>query len=247
MAEAVALYSVKGGVGKTASVVNLAALSAARGRKTLLWDLDPQGAASWYLQADENRKGTAKKLLKPKSAAAGITPSAIKNLWVLPTRQDQHHLEHLLAEKKDSGFRVAKVLDGLLDEFEEIWIDTPPGLSLLADNVLRASDMILVPIVPTHLSLRTWHQLKAHLMSARIKPGNVSAFLTMVDRRRVLHRNFAEKHRSELPELLEPQIPYASLIEQMGDTRMPSVLTNARHPASRAYMSLWRAIEQHFS
>ena len=247
MAEVVALYSVKGGVGKTASTVNLAALSAARGRKTLLWDLDPQGAASWYLQAEEDRKGAAKKLLKPKSAAAGIMPSAMKNLWVLPTRQDQHHLEHLLAEKKDSGFRIAKVLDGLLDEFEEIWIDTPPGLSLLADNVLRASDMVLVPVVPTHLSLRTWQQLKNHLMQAQIKPGDIAAFLTMVDRRRVLHRNFAEQHQHDIPELLEPQIPYASLIEQMGDNRMPSVLTNARHPASRAYMALWRAVEQYFT
>lgn len=243
MAQIIALYSVKGGVGKTASVVNLAALSALQGRKVLLWDLDPQGAASWYLQAEPSSAPKIGQLLKAKSVAAGLRPSMHRNLTVLPSDQRYHDMEHVLAEKKDSGFRIAKVLDGLTDDFDEIWIDTPPGITLLGDNVLRAADLVLVPLVPTHLSERTWFQLKAHLAEEKIKPGQLAAFLTMVDRRRALHRDFFAQKIVQIPELWPVEIPYASIIEQMGDDQSPTVFTHARHPAAQAYFQLWQRLD----
>ena len=243
MAQVIALYSVKGGVGKTASAVNLAALSALQGRKTLLWDLDPQGAASWYLQAEPEAAPSLTQLLKAKSVAEGLRPSVHRHLTVLPADQRYHNIEHVLAEKKDAGFRIAKVLDGLTEHFDEIWIDTPPGITLLGDNVLRAADLALVPLVPTHLSERTWFQLKAHLAEEKIKPGKVAAFLTMVDRRRALHREFFEEKTLDIPELWPVEIPYAALIEQMGDDQMPTVFKHARHPAAQAYFQLWKRVD----
>jgi cellulose biosynthesis protein BcsQ len=243
MAQIIALYSVKGGVGKTASVVNLAALSALQGRKVLLWDLDPQGAASWYLQAEPESAPKIQQLLKAKSVMQGLRPSKHRNLTVLPSDQRYHEMEHVLAEKKDAGFRIAKVLDGLADDFDEIWIDTPPGLTLLGDNVLRAADLVLVPLVPTHLSERTWFQLKTHLVAEKIKPGKLAAFLTMVDRRRALHRDFYTEKQLEIPELWPTEIPYAAIIEQMGDEQIPTVFAHAKHPAAQAYFKLWQAID----
>lgn len=244
MAQIIALYSVKGGVGKTASAVNLAALSALHGRKVLLWDLDPQGAASWYLQTEPESAPRLQQLLKVKSIAAGIRPTRHRNLSVLPSDQRYHDIEHVLAEKKDAGFRIAKVLDGLANDFDEIWIDTPPGLTLLGDNVLRAADLVLVPLVPTHLSERTWFQLKAHLAAEKIHPGALAAFLTMVDRRRVLHRDFYTQKQLEIPELWPDEIPYSALIEQMGDEQTPTVFAHAKQPAAQAYFKLWQAIDQ---
>ncbi|MFP4640056.1 MAG: ParA family protein [Guyparkeria sp.] len=247
MAQTVALYSVKGGVGKTASAVNLAALSAAAGRQVLVWDLDPQSAASWYLQTEAAADRPVKKLLKPKGLAAAVRPTIHGNLWVLPAFPGQQAIEHHLADKKDAGYRLAKLIDPLAEQFEEIWIDAPPGLSLLADNILRAADMVLVPMVPTHLSERTWFQLKGHLRDRGIHPEQLCTFLSMVDRRRTLHREFAERHRHDMPELLETQIPYASVIEQMGDDQQPSVYREPRHPANRAYASLWEEIDGLFA
>ncbi len=246
MAQTVALYSVKGGVGKTASAVNLAALSAAAGRNVLVWDLDPQSAASWYLQTEAGAERPVKKLLKPKGVAASVRPTMHNHLWILPALPGQQAIEHHLADRKDAGYRLAKLIDPLAEQFDEIWIDAPPGLSLLADNVLRAADMVLVPMVPSHLSERTWFQLKGHLRDHGIHPGQLRAFLSMVDRRRTLHRDFAERHRHDMPELLETQIPYASVIEQMGDDQQPSVCREPRHPANRAYRSLWDEIDALF-
>jgi cellulose biosynthesis protein BcsQ len=244
MAQIIALYSVKGGVGKTASVVNLAALSALQGRKVLLWDLDPQGSASWYLQAEPESAPKLQQLLKVKSIAEGIRPTRHRNLSVLPSDQRYHDIEHALAEKKDAGFRIAKLLDGLGEHFDEIWIDTPPGITLLGDNVLRAADLVLVPVVPTHLSERTWFQLKSHLASEKIKPGRLGGFLAMVDRRRSLHRDFFETHRIDMPELFDAEVPYAAIIEQMGEGQTPVVFSHARHPAAQAYFKLWKHIDQ---
>jgi len=246
MANIIALYSIKGGVGKTASAVNLAALSALQGRKTLLWDLDPQGAASWYLQAETTRGHRTQKLLKAKSIADGLRTSLHRNLTVLPSGPQYRDMEHQLAEKKDSGFRLAKVLDGLAEDFDEIWIDTPPGLSLLADNVLRAADLVLVPLVPTHLSERTWFQLKEHLKQQQLHPGQLAGFLTLVDRRRIKHREFTNQHRLDMPELWDIEIPYASIIEQMGESQVPTVFSHARHPAAQAYFRLWQQIDAQF-
>ncbi|MGM0517747.1 MAG: ParA family protein [Pseudomonadota bacterium] len=247
MTQTVALYSVKGGVGKTASAVNLAALSAAAGRRVLVWDLDPQSAASWYLQGEAEAGGSVKKLLKRKGLAASVRPTPHPHLWVLPALPGQQAIEHHLADRKDAGFRLAKLLDPLAEEFEEIWIDAPPGLSLLADNVLRAADMVLVPMVPTHLSERTWFQLKAHLGDRKIHPEHLRAFLSMVDRRRTLHREFADRHHRDIPELLGTQVPYASVVERMGEDQQPSVYSEPRHPANQAYRALWDEIDALFA
>ncbi|MHB8920671.1 MAG: ParA family protein [Halothiobacillus sp.] len=244
MAQIIALYSVKGGVGKTASVVNLAALSALQGRKVLLWDLDPQGAASWYLQAEPESAPKIQHLLKAKSVAAGLRPTKHRNLTVLPSDQRYHDMEHRLAEKKDAGFRIAKVLDGLTEDFDEIWIDTPPGITLLGDNVLRAANLVLVPIVPTHLSERTWFQLKTHLAAEKITPGKLAGFLAMVDRRRALHRDFRQTHLRDMPELMDIEIPYAAIVEHMGDSQAPIVFSHAKHPAAQAYFQLWQRADQ---
>ncbi|MCL7744847.1 ParA family protein [Guyparkeria hydrothermalis] len=247
MAQTVALYSVKGGVGKTASTVNLAALSAAAGRRVLVWDLDPQRAASWYLQAEPSAERPVKKLLKPKGIAKAVRPTIHNHLWVLPALPGQQAIEHHLADKKDAGYRLAKLLDPLTDQFEEIWIDAPPGLSLLADNVLRAADMVLVPMVPTHLSERTWYQLKQHLDERKIHPEHLRTYLALVDRRRRMHREFRERHRHDIPELLETEIPYASVVERMGEDQQPSVYREPRHPANQAYRALWEEIDALFA
>jgi len=244
MTSTIALFSIKGGVGKTASTVNLAALSALHGRRTLIWDLDPQGAATWYLRT-EALDGTAlKKLLKGKKLHKALRKTPHRNLWLLPSDPRYRDMERVLDDMKHGEFQIAHMLEELYDEFDEIWIDCPPGLSLLADNILRAADILLVPMIPTFLSERTWYQLREHIEKEKIHPQRLHAFLTMVDRRRALHRAFLEQQGKRIPELWDIEIPYASAVEQMGVDQTPLVYSQPRSPAAQAYFQLWKRIDQ---
>jgi len=243
MTKTIALFSIKGGVGKTASAVNLAALSSLHGRRTLIWDLDPQGASTWYLRTAALDGVSLKKLLKGKKLGKTLRKTPHRNLWLLPSDPVYRDMERTLDEMKHGEFQIARMLEELHDEFDEIWIDCPPGMSLLADNILRAAEILLVPMIPTHLSQRTWQQLSEHMDRERIHPRHVHAFLTMVDRRRVLHRDFLAQQQGHIKGLWEVEIPYASAVEQMGVDRMPTVFSQPRSPAAQAYFELWKKID----
>ncbi|MDD3610601.1 MAG: ParA family protein [Halothiobacillaceae bacterium] len=239
-----AVFSIKGGVGKTAAAVNLAALSAVHGRRVLLWDLDPQGAATWYLQGEALDNTPLKRLLKGKGIGERIRPTAQRNLFLLPSDPHYRDLERVLDDMKRSTLRLREMLGEIGEDFDEIWIDCPPGLSLLADNLFRAVDRLIVPLVPTWLSERAYLQLVEDLRERCPHPPQLLAFLSMVDRRRALHRDFYATHGASLPGLLPVEIPYASLIEQMGEARAPLVWTHSRSEPAQAYFRLWKQLEQ---
>ncbi|MFP4154595.1 MAG: ParA family protein [Halothiobacillaceae bacterium] len=244
MTNTIALFSIKGGVGKTAAAVNLAALSALHGRRTLIWDLDPQAATTWYLKSAAVEGPSIRRIFKGKGLGKAIRRTPHRNLWLLPSDLSYRDAEQVLGDLKHGVFQIAHMLESLYDEYDEIWIDCPPGLSLLADNVIRAAQVLLVPLVPTHLSERTWYQLLEHMNREKIHPEHFHAFLSLVDRRRQLHRNFRNEHARRIPQLLPVEIPYASVVEQMGVDRMPTVFSHSRTPAAQAYFALWQQIDE---
>ena len=179
----VAVYNSKGGVGKTSAAVNLAWLAAAE-RRTLLWDLDPQAAATWLLRVKEKVKGGAGRLVQGKSDAVDLIRGTSRpGLDVLPADASYRELELVLDDTKDPTRRIGKVLDGVRKTYDVVVLDCPPSWSLVTDGVLRAADVLLVPLVPSPLSLRTFEQLRADLP----KGVQVLPFFSMVDRRRTLH------------------------------------------------------------
>ena len=150
------LYNIKGGVGKTAAAVNLAYLSARDGRSTLLWDLDPQGAASYCLQVDPKVKGGRKALLRGKSPVADlIKPTAYANLELLPADFSYRHMDLELSEKKRPGKQLRKLLEPLEADYDTVFLDCPPGLTLTSESMFGAVDALLIPVIPAALSLRT--------------------------------------------------------------------------------------------
>lgn len=110
-----AVYNMKGGVGKTTTAVNLAAFCAAEGDKTLIWDLDPQGASAFLLGIDNTEEIKAKKLLKGKRKELDkhIRPTAVKGLDILPADFSNRHLDLELGEKKKSEERFSYRTDVL--------------------------------------------------------------------------------------------------------------------------------------
>ena len=234
-----ALFSVKGGVGKTAAAVNLAHLAALGGARTLLWDLDPQSAASFYLRIRPKLAGGAKRLLKRKNRLAeAIKASDFPGLDVIPADVSLRDLVLALDDLDDPLARLRRLLKPLRNHYDLVFVDCAPGMSLVSDSVMQASDLVLVPMIPTTLSLRTWTQLLDHAQ-VRGLDAPIMPFFSMADRRRRLHRDVMLDFASRTPECSKIFVPYATEVEQMGLRRSPVTAFAPASVPARAFAQLW--------
>ncbi len=234
-----ATYSIKGGVGKTATAVNLSYLSSLEGANTLVWDLDPQGATSFYFRIRPKIKGGGKRLIRGKTELDPlIKGSDFENLDLLPADFSYRNLDLFLDHTKKPGTRLKNLLRPLAAEYDVVFLDCAPNISLISESVFRAADALLVPVIPTTLSLRTLEQLAKHLRKHRLNIP-VLPFLCMVDRRKKLHREICEQAGDSPYERAQAVIPYSSLVEQMGLRRAPLATYAHRSAPARAYRQLW--------
>lgn len=237
-----ALFSIKGGVGKTAAAVNLAHLAALGGARTLLWDLDPQGAASFYLRIRPKLAGGPKRLLKRRNRLAeAIKASDFAGLDVIPADVSLRDLVLALDDLDNPLARLRRLLKPLRDHYDLVFIDCAPGMSLVSDSVMQASDLVLVPMIPTTLSLRTWAQLLDHA-KAKGLDAPIMPFFSMADRRRRLHRDVMLEFASRTPECSRIFIPYATQVELMGLRRSPVTRFAPASVPARAFVRLWARI-----
>ncbi|HEX8443571.1 MAG TPA: ParA family protein [Allosphingosinicella sp.] len=235
----VAIYSLKGGVGKTTFAVNLAWAAAAQsGRSTLLWDLDAQAAATFLLRAGNAASEQAQAVFAREIAPERlIRPSAIAGLDVLPADRSLRGLDSFffgLGKKR----RLERLLGEVGREHERVLLDCPPGLTETSEQVLRAADLVIVPVIPSALSRRALDEVIEFLDRKGLRRGAVLPVYNMVDRRRTLHRQALE----EQPDW--PVVPMASAVEEMGVRRAPVGEFAARSPAAAALSDLWAAIER---
>ena len=237
-----ATYNIKGGVGKTAAAVNLAYLAARGGRRTLLWDLDPQGAASYLLRVRPHVKGGGKALISGKRALdQAAKPTEFDRLDLVPADLTYRNLDLVLDAAKKSTQRIARLLDPLEDDYDLAILDCPPGISLASENVLHAADVLLVPLIPTTLSVRTLEQLTEFAAELEYPPA-LFPFFTMVDGRKRLHREVVDRLRAERKDLATTVIPALSVVEQMAVHRAPLPVFAPRSRVTRSYESLWEEV-----
>lgn len=238
------VYNVKGGVGKTASAVNLAFLSAEAGHATLLWDLDPQGATSYYLRGEQpGQKGGGKKLIRGKTDVDTlIQRTSYLQLDILPADFSLRKLDLVLKDEKKPKRRLDKLLTQLRDPYEHIYLDCPPNISLVSENVFMAADVLLVPAVPSILSLRAFEQIEQLLHGKSGAGLQVVPFFCRVDRRKRLHREVCDSRRDGHYAFANTVIPNASEVEKMGLHCAPVFEFAARSPAATAYRQLWREL-----
>jgi cellulose biosynthesis protein BcsQ len=243
-----ATYSIKGGVGKTSAAVNLAALAAREGRRTVVWDLDPQGAATFVFRIRAKVKGGGGKLVRGRrDPLAALKATDVEGLDLLPADFSYRHLDLALDRLRRPHAGIARVVEPLAGDYDVVIIDCPPSISLLSESVFGSVDALLVPLVPSTLSVRTFEQLQDFLDGDGPPSTAVLAFLSMVDRRKRLHRDLAASLPAQLPALTTAGIPLASAVELMAARRTPLVASHPRNPAAQAYAALWREIAERVS
>jgi chromosome partitioning protein len=237
-----ATYNIKGGVGKTAAAVNLAYLAAGDGRRTLLWDLDPQGAASYLLRIRPRVKGGGKALIRGKTSLdQAVKPTEFDRLDLVPADFTYRNLDLALDAAKKPTQRIARLLDSLDGDYDLAILDCPPGISLVSENVVHAAGTLLVPMIPTTLSVRTLEQLTGFVAELDHRPA-LFPFFTMVDGRKRLHREVIEDLRGRRDDLATTVIPALSLVEQMSVRRAPLPVFAPRSRVTRSYRDLWAEV-----
>ncbi|HVC49934.1 MAG TPA: AAA family ATPase [Burkholderiales bacterium] len=236
-------YNIKGGVGKTAAAVNLAYLSSLEGKRTLIMDLDPQGASSYYFKIKPKLKGGSKTLLKgEKEAELLIKGTSYIGLDLLPTDFSMRNMDILMEDKKKPTKLLRRFLKGITNQYDYVFIDCPPGISLVSENVFSAADALVIPTIPSTLSLRTLDQITRFCHENASQQLLLFPFFSMVDLRKQLHREIVD-HPPAIPmKWLTSFIPYSSEIERMGIKRAPLISYAHKSRAALAYTSLWTEI-----
>ncbi len=240
-----ASYNIKGGVGKTAAAVNLAHLAARDGLRVLLWDLDPQSAASFLFRIKPRVKGGGKALIKgSRTIDDAIKGTDFDGLDLLPADFTYRNLDLILGAARQPTRRLGRLLSPLIGEYDLVLLDCPPGISLLSENVLHAAGTLLVPLIPTTLSVRTLDQLTEFIAGLRAPRPKVLAFFSMIDRRKRLHQQIAEELPRERADVAATAIPALSVIERMSTERAPVTAFAPRSLAARSYQQLWAEIRE---
>ncbi len=239
MTTVLATYNIKGGVGKTSAAVNLAYLAAREDAQVLLWDLDPQGASTYLFRVKPKVKGGGRRLVRGKSEVERLIKGTDHDrLDLLPADFSYRHMDLALDDTKKPTRRLTKVLAPIVGDYDYVFLDCPPSISLVSESVFEAADALLVPLIPATLSSRTYAQLKRVLSD---DGPQVLAFFSMFDRRKRLHREVMDS-LWEKNGVLRSAIPAAADVERMGTKRNAVAEFAPRSRAARAYEELWREV-----
>jgi cellulose biosynthesis protein BcsQ len=240
----IAVTNIKGGVGKTTTSVNLAYLSAAGGDRTVLWDLDLQGAASWILRVDPAASAAAGALTSSDQLLAGVAmPTRYPNLYVIPADDPLRDLRPPQPEQRPT-MRLLRMRRPLAEQCDTLIMDCPPGISLLSESVLRGADALIVPIVPTPLSVRMLDELVQYIATQQWPDLKLIPVFSMVDWRKSLHYEVVTAMRARFPQMLPMGIPYSSEIERVARRRAPLNAFAPNSDPAQLYKALWEEVQQ---
>jgi len=234
----IAVYSPKGGVGKTTLAVDIAWRSATSGHRTLLWDLDPQGGAGFLLgipPPDALRAASVfQREGKPETL---ITPTTYPDLFLLPADSS---LRMLPVHIPRLGPKRLQWLTHLLGyNYPRIVLDCPPVQNEVSAQILAAATVIIVPLPASPLSSRALFALRQELVMLNGREPPLLPVFNMFDGRRKAHRAARSGAMANLA-----VIPWSSQIEQTAFRREPiGVFAPACEPA-KALQRFWQTIEQ---
>jgi cellulose biosynthesis protein BcsQ len=241
--KSLAVYNIKGGVGKTSTAVNLAHLASLRGYRTLIWDLDPQGSTTFYLRVRPKVKGGSSKLLHSDTELFGlIKETDYQGLDLLPADFSYRKLDFYLHQNPRGDRMLPRLLSRLATAYDLLFVDCAPGVTFVIESLFSQVNGLIVPTIPSTLSIQTLQRLSKRLAKKASNDLKVFPFFSMVDRRKVLHRSVSAENNYFGLRFLNTRIPYSSIVEQMGVRRAPLSAFAARSEAAQAFEQLWAEI-----
>ncbi len=163
----------------------------------------------------------------------------MENLAIVPARFSFRRFDERLRGRKKPKDTLHRILSGLSADYSWVFLDTPAGLTLLSENVFAAADCVLVPLIPTPLSIRAWERIVVFLARRGYDRGNVIPFFSMVHGRRRVHRETMELFRQRETGVCTAVIPSLSSIESAAATRTVVALRRPHSAAGVAFAALW--------
>lgn len=238
-----AVYNNKGGVGKTTATVNLGFAAARSGLRVVIWDLDSQAAATYYFRIKPKLRGGSTELMrKTRRLTDFVKATNYSDLDLIPAEFSNRYLDRILDNKNRSMHRLALVSRSLAEEYDLLLLDCAPSFSTLAENIFNAADALVIPLIPTTLSVRAYRQLENYI-GKRTEPGPVlMPFFSMVDRRKKMHGEVVREFYKTNPEVMRTFIGYLSDVEKMGAHRAPVQAFARGSRAAGAFNLLWDEI-----
>lgn len=203
-----------------------------------MWDLDAAGGSGFLYGLEPKGSRLAEEVFsRERSPRALIRHTAWDNLDILPADESIRALDAQLA-RIGKRKRLAKLTEELAADYARIVLDCPPVMNELSAQVVRAADLVIVPLPPSPLSARAFDLVVREISGQTKRHPPILPVLSMLDVRRSLHRQAREANPTW------PAIPYASAVEQCAVQRQPVGAIASQSPASQAFSRLWAAIER---
>jgi len=242
-----AVTGLKGGVGKTATAVNLAALAGRSGHRTLLWDLDPQGAATHCFDLRPKLKGGAERLFGgDRDLQAAVKGTADPWVDVVPADVSLRNADLMVSASRKPGRVLRRLLAGASRRYDVAVLDCPPGLGAVAEAVVVTADLLLVPVLPAPLGVRAFEGYATFVAQETGSDDLVAPFVSMIDRRKPLHRRMEAEIRTDR-RFLATIVPLSSAVERLGHEQVPTVVSTPRSLAADGYRRLWAEVAERIS
>lgn len=250
------IFNQKGGVGKSTIAVNLAAIAAHHGRRTLLIDLDPQCNSSRYLLGEAAGEATPTLadyfeqilsfVLYPKAASGFVHETRFDNLALIPSHAEIGELQSKL-EARHKIYKLRDLLDELAKEYDDIFLDTPPAYNIFTQSALIAADTCLIPFDCDDFSRQALYTLMNNVGEIRSDHNPRLAIEGIVvnqfQARASLPQRLVDELKSEGLPVLGSRLSSSIKIRESHERGLPMIHLDARHKLSQEYVALYQELQ----